>query len=90
MYFLLSIKQATEVINKSPAVSDLNMDSEDEMEKMAETLAMHEGLTKLKALSILQSRYQSERRLEEALRVKKIMDREESKPQAEKGLYDES
>ncbi|HEX9317585.1 MAG TPA: hypothetical protein VF884_01485 [Nitrososphaeraceae archaeon] len=66
------------------------MDSEDEIEKMAETLARNEGLSKLKALSVLQSRYQSERRLEEALRAKKIMDIEESKLQADKGLYEES
>ncbi|MGG6460458.1 MAG: hypothetical protein ACM3JQ_03415 [Candidatus Eiseniibacteriota bacterium] len=66
------------------------MDSEAEIEKMAETLARNESLSKLKALSILQSKYQSERRLEEALRVKKIIDREESKVQADKGLYEES
>ncbi len=66
------------------------MDSEDEIEKMAETLARNEGLSKLKALSVLQSRYQSERRLEEALRAKKIMDIDESKLQADKGLYEES
>lgn len=66
------------------------MDSEDEIEKIAETLAQKEGLSKLKALSILESRYQSERRLEEALRVRKIMDREESKLDVGKGIYEES
>lgn len=66
------------------------MDSEDEIEKMAETLARNEGLSKLKALSVLQSRYQSERRLEEALRAKKIMDIEESKTEeSDKWTYDE-
>jgi flagellar biosynthesis chaperone FliJ len=67
------------------------MDSEDEIEKMAEILAKDQGWSKLRALSVLQSRYQSERRLEEALVVQKIMDREESKPEETvKGVYDES
>jgi flagellar biosynthesis chaperone FliJ len=66
------------------------MDSEDKIEKMAEILAKDQGWSKLKALSVLQSRYQSERRLEEAVVVQKIMDREESKPEETKGVYDES
>lgn len=65
------------------------MDSESEIERMAETLARDKGWSKLEALSVLQSRYQSERRLEEALRAKKIMDREESKSREEKGFYEE-
>jgi hypothetical protein len=66
------------------------MDSESEIERMAETLASDKGWSKLEALSVLQSRYQSERRLEEALRTKKIMDREEVKSQEEKGFQEES
>jgi hypothetical protein len=41
------------------------MDSEEEIEKMAEKLAYDQSWSKLKALSMLQSRYESERRLEE-------------------------
>ena len=66
------------------------MDSESEIERMAQTLASDKGWSKLEALSVLQSRYQSERRLEEALRTKKIMDREEVKSQEENGFQEES
>jgi hypothetical protein len=66
------------------------MDSEAEIINKAEMLARNEGWSKLKALSILHSRYTSERRLEEALRVKKLMDMEESKPKYnDKGVFDE-
>jgi hypothetical protein len=38
----------------------------------------------------LQSRYESERRLEEAAIVRRIIDREESKPkEIDKGIYEE-
>jgi hypothetical protein len=67
------------------------MDSETEIENMAEVLAKKEGWSKLKALSVLQSRYESERRLEEALRTKRIIERIESKTtDAPEGFYDES
>lgn len=67
------------------------MENEKEIEKMSEKLAEDQGWSKLKALSVLQSRYQSEKRLEEAMVVQKIMDREESKPEElGRGLYDES
>lgn len=67
------------------------MDTEEEIEKMAEKLTNDHGWTKLKALSMLQSRYESERRLEEAVIVKRIIDREESKPeQTGKGFHNES
>ncbi|HEY7078461.1 MAG TPA: hypothetical protein VH500_02095 [Nitrososphaeraceae archaeon] len=67
------------------------LDTEQEIEKMAEKLADDNGWTKLKALSMLQSRYESERRLEEAVRVKKIIEREESKTEeTSKGFHDES
>jgi len=51
------------------------MDTEEEIEKMAEKLTNDQGWTKLKALSMLQNRYESERRLEEAVIVKRIIDR---------------
>jgi hypothetical protein len=56
------------------------MDSGVEIDKMAARLARDEGWSKLKALSVLHSRYESERRLEEAAIVRRIIDREESKP----------
>ena len=67
------------------------MDTEQEIEKMAEKLANDNGWPKLKALSILQGRYESERRLEEAVIVKRIIDREESKPEETgKGFHNET
>jgi len=67
------------------------MDTEEEIEKMAEKLANNQGWSKIKALSILHSRYESESRLEEAVIVKRIITKEESKPkQVNDGIYDES
>lgn len=67
------------------------MDTEQEIEKMAEKLANDQSCTKLKALSMIQGRYESERRLEEAAIVKKIIDREESKPEETgQGFHNES
>jgi hypothetical protein len=67
------------------------MDSEEEIDKMADKLVNDKGWSKLEALSALQSRYQSERRLEEAAIVQKIIAREESKPkEADRGFYEES
>jgi len=67
------------------------MDSEEEIIKMADKLAIDQGCSKIKALSMLQGRYESERRLEEAAIVKRIIDREESKPeQTRNGFYNES
>ncbi|HZA70590.1 MAG TPA: hypothetical protein VE548_12910 [Nitrososphaeraceae archaeon] len=67
------------------------MDTEQEIEKMAEELADDQGWSKLKALSVLQGKYESDNRLEEAVIVKRIIDREESESeQAGKGFHDES
>ena len=67
------------------------MDSEQEIEKVAQKLANDQGWAKLKALSILQGRYESEKRLEEAVIVKRIIDREKSKPeQVGEGFHNES
>lgn len=67
------------------------MDTEQEIEKMAEKLANDQSCTKLKALSMIQGRYESERRLEEAAIVMKIIDREESKPEETgQGFHNES
>ncbi len=66
------------------------MDSEEEIEKITEKLAHDQGWSKLKALSMLQSRYESERRVEEAVLVKRIIAREQSKPEvSSKGFYEE-
>jgi hypothetical protein len=67
------------------------MDSEKEIDKMADKLANDKGWSKIEALSVLQSRYQSERRLEEAAIVQKIIAREESQPkEVDKEFYEES
>jgi hypothetical protein len=67
------------------------MDTEEEIEKMAVKIAKDQGWTKIKALSMLQSRYESESRLEEAVIVKRILTGEESKPkEVNDGIYDES
>ncbi len=55
------------------------MDSEEEIERVAEKIVSDTGVSKLEALNMLLGRYQSQRRLEEAVRVRRIMDREESK-----------
>jgi hypothetical protein len=67
------------------------LDTEQEIEKIAEKLANDNRCSKLKALSMLQGRYESERRLEEAVIVKRIIDREEFKPeQNSNGFHNES
>jgi hypothetical protein len=55
------------------------LDSEEEIERVAEKIVSDTGVSKLEALNMLLGRYQSQRRLEEAVRVRRIMDREESK-----------
>jgi hypothetical protein len=66
------------------------MDTEEEIEKMAEKLANDQGWSKIQALYMLQSRYESERRLAEAVIVKRIIDREEYKPeQTSNGFHNE-
>jgi hypothetical protein len=69
------------------------MDTEEEIHKMADKLAKDQGWSKIKALSVLQSRYQSERRLEEAAIVQRIIAQEEEESKSEKdnrGFYEES
>ncbi len=66
------------------------MDSEEEIVNKAEMLAHNQGWSKLRALSILHSRYLSEGRLEEAVRLKRLMDSEESKLKySDEGVYEE-
>jgi hypothetical protein len=55
------------------------LDTEEEIESIAEKIVSDTGVSKLEALNMLLGKYQSQRRLEEAVRVRRIMDREESK-----------
>ena len=54
------------------------MDTEQEIERAVEEIMNDKGISKLDALSMLFSRYESQRRLEEAARVRRIIDKEES------------
>lgn len=55
------------------------MDTDQEIEKAVEEIMKETGTSKLDALNMLFSRYESQRRLEEANRVRKIIDEEETK-----------
>jgi hypothetical protein len=66
------------------------MDSEKDIEKAAEKLAEDNGWSKVKALSVLHSKYQSNKRLEEAVIVRRIIDRIESEANSNPGFYDET
>jgi hypothetical protein len=55
------------------------MDNENDIQMAVEKLMKDNGLSKMKALSMLHGRYQSRRRLEEAVIVQRILDKEESK-----------
>jgi hypothetical protein len=55
------------------------LDTDQEIEKAVEEIMKDTGMSKLDALNMLFSRYESQRRLEEAVRVRKIIDEEESK-----------
>jgi hypothetical protein len=60
------------------------LDSEKDIQKAAEKLAKDNGYSKIHALSMLLSKYQSEKRLEEAVIVRRLIHREKSKAKAEK------
>jgi hypothetical protein len=66
------------------------MDSEEDIEKAAKKLAEDNGWTNVKALSVLHSKYESDRRLEEAAMVRRIIDRIESEANSNAGFYDET
>jgi len=65
------------------------LDTQEEIERAAETLAKEKSCNFIEALNMLCSKYQSDRRLEEALIVNKLIDRELDKTGKE-GFYDES
>jgi hypothetical protein len=60
------------------------VDSEKDIQKAAQKLAKDNGYSSIHALSMLHSKYQSEKRLEEAVIVRRLIHREKSKAKAEK------
>jgi hypothetical protein len=65
------------------------LDTQQEIEKAAEALAKEKSCNFIETLNMLRSKYQSDRRLEEALIVNNLIDRELEKA-GKKGFYDES
>lgn len=55
------------------------MDTEEDIERAAEQITKDTGGSKLDALYMLLGKYQSQRRLEEAVRVQTIIHREQDK-----------
>ncbi|HEY7082979.1 MAG TPA: hypothetical protein VH500_25075 [Nitrososphaeraceae archaeon] len=67
------------------------MDSEEDILKAVEKLMKDNGLSKLKALSMLHGKYQSERRLEEAVIVQRIIDKVKTEnSEFQEGFYEDS
>lgn len=65
-----------------------SMDTEKDIEMAATKLMMDTKLPKLEVLKMILGRYQSQRRLEEAVIVQRLIDRELSKPaEYGHGLY---
>ena len=54
------------------------MDTEQEIERAVEEIMKDTGASKLDALNMLFSRYESQKRLEEAVRIRRIIDKVES------------
>lgn len=67
------------------------MDNEEDIEIPTERLAKDNQWSRLHALSALRSKYQSERRKEEAVIVDRLIDREKSKAKIEPdtGFHDD-
>ena len=65
------------------------MDTQQEIERAAEALAKEKRCNFIEALNVLRSKYQSDRRLEEALIVNNLIKRELEKTGKE-GFYEES
>jgi hypothetical protein len=57
------------------------MDTEEEINNAAEKIMRDIAVSKLDALDMLLGRYQSQKRLEEAVIVQKIIEKEKSKPE---------
>jgi hypothetical protein len=54
------------------------LDTEQEIERAVEEIMKDTGASKLDALNMLFTRYESQKRLEEAVRVRRIIDKVES------------
>jgi hypothetical protein len=54
------------------------LDTEQEIERAVEEIMKDTGVSKLDALNMLFSRYESQKRLEEAVRVRRIIDKVET------------
>jgi len=67
------------------------LDSEKDIEIAAERLVKDNGWSKLQALSALHSKYQSERRKEEAVIISRLIKKEKSKAKIEPdtGFHDD-
>jgi len=67
------------------------MDNQEDIELATEKLVKENGWSRIKALSAIYSRYQSERRLEEAQIVQRLLNMEEAKIESEhdKGFRDD-
>jgi VIT1/CCC1 family predicted Fe2+/Mn2+ transporter len=57
------------------------MDTEEEINNAAEKIMRDLTVSKLDALNMLLGRYQSQKRLEEAVIVQRIIEKEKSKPE---------
>jgi hypothetical protein len=57
------------------------MDTEEEINNAAEKIMRDIAVSKLDALNMLLGKYQSQKRLEEAVIVQKIIEKEKSKPE---------
>jgi hypothetical protein len=65
-----------------------SMDTERDIEMAAIKLMMDTKLPKIEVLKMILGRYQSQRRLEEAVIVQRLIDKELSKPEKyRRGLY---
>jgi hypothetical protein len=60
------------------------MDSQKDIKIATGKLVKENGWSRIKALSAIKSRYQSERRLEEAIIVQRLLHAEEAKIEAER------
>jgi hypothetical protein len=54
------------------------LDTEQEIERAVEEIMKDTGVSKLDALNMIFSRYESQKRLEEAVRVRRIIDKVET------------
>jgi hypothetical protein len=57
----------------------IELDTEEDIERAAEQIVKDTGGTKIDALDVLLDKYQSQRRLEEAVRVQTIIRREQDR-----------